>query len=94
MRVLLHTCAHVLCLAVIFLLLSNHFFMLPFGMQAAPKGSVFLLHACAHNPTGMQGTDLKCLPDNLQESGNAQSRQDRSRAGIFFFLLFHRVFLK
>lgn len=25
-------------------------------MRAAPKGSVFLLHACAHNPTGIDPT--------------------------------------
>ena len=26
-------------------------------IQAAPKGSVFLLHACAHNPTGIDPTE-------------------------------------
>jgi aspartate/tyrosine/aromatic aminotransferase len=25
-------------------------------LQAAPSGSVFLLHACAHNPTGVDPT--------------------------------------
>jgi hypothetical protein len=32
------------------------------GPQAAPKGSVFLMHACAHNPTGASETllDASC----------------------------------
>eukprot|EP00967_Tisochrysis_lutea_P116761 scaffold188292_cov22-Tisochrysis_lutea.AAC.1 len=34
-------------------------------LKAAPRGSVFLLHACAHNPTGI----FLCKSGNLQHSG-------------------------
>lgn len=29
------------------------------AIQSAPKGSIFLLHACAHNPTGLDPTSLE-----------------------------------
>jgi aspartate aminotransferase len=35
-------------------------------IKAAPKGSIFLLHACAHNPTGVDPT-----PEQWKEISNA-----------------------
>lgn len=35
-------------------------------IKAAPKGSIFLLHACAHNPTGIDPT-----PEQWKEISNA-----------------------
>jgi len=38
----------------------------PTTLQAAPNGSVFLLHACAHNPTGVDPT-----PDQWRQLSKA-----------------------
>lgn len=40
--------------------------------QSAPKGSVFLLHACAHNPTGVDPTpeQWKALSKAMKEKGH------------------------
>lgn len=49
--------------------LSRMFSAVP---QSAPKGSVFLLHACAHNPTGVDPTpeQWKALSKAMQEKGH------------------------
>lgn len=36
---------------------SNDVSMILMGLQAAPEGAVILLHACAHNPTGVDPTE-------------------------------------
>ena len=40
--------------------------------QAAPNGSIMLLHACAHNPTGVDPTaeQWKLIADVLEEKGH------------------------
>jgi aspartate/tyrosine/aromatic aminotransferase len=35
------------------------------SINAAPDGSVFLLHACAHNPTGIGAQTWHLLPPHL-----------------------------
>ncbi|KAI9839587.1 MAG: hypothetical protein M1819_002213 [Sarea resinae] len=41
-------------------------------IKAAPKGSLFLLHACAHNPTGVDPTEAQWrkISDAIKEGGH------------------------
>ncbi|KAK9423305.1 putative Aspartate aminotransferase [Seiridium unicorne] len=41
-------------------------------IKAAPKGSIFLFHACAHNPTGVDPTETqwKEISDAVKEAGH------------------------
>ncbi|KAF3020685.1 hypothetical protein G7054_g5050 [Neopestalotiopsis clavispora] len=41
-------------------------------IKAAPKGSIFLFHACAHNPTGVDPTETQWreLSDAVKEAGH------------------------
>ena len=70
------------------------------ALQSAPEGSVFLLHACAHNPTGVDPTaeEWRRIADVMLErkhyaffdcayQGFASGDLDRDAAAVRYFEL-------